>query len=175
MSEFYEKLIVQHMRQQKTTEAIQLMQVKNEHERNLVEERKLAADEEKMLFEAVISFSHLAIKTLTLLNGGAAVALLAFSGHLASKKSVNFSIFEKLSHSILLFGCGAGLAFVTAAFTYLAQHQFHRVNHNTFYRRTGIGFQLAAIISALSGLICFGFGLYLASKSIEVASIFPTS
>lgn len=69
-------------------------------------------------FKAVTTAGQNAIKTSMLLNGGAAVAMLAFIGHLATTKPDKVSL---LAPTILPFALGAFFVGITSGATYLSQ------------------------------------------------------
>jgi hypothetical protein len=70
------------------------------------------------MFRSVITAGQNSIKSSFLLNGGAAIALLAFIGHLAEIKSTHVS---GLIWGLVLFSLGVLATAVTSGLTYLCQ------------------------------------------------------
>jgi len=70
------------------------------------------------MFRSAITAGQSAIKSSFLLNGGAAVALLAFIGHLAT---IDKSYVATFASSLLPFAYGALAISITSGFTYLSQ------------------------------------------------------
>lgn len=70
--------------------------------------------------KAAIDASYIALRTAVLINGGAAVAVLAFLGSLASSDKVQFGQISQMASSLKLFAWGvasAAFAMVTAYLT----------------------------------------------------------
>lgn len=70
--------------------------------------------------KAAIETSYVALRTAVLINGGAAVAVLAFLGSLASGNRVQISQLSQMASSLKLFAWGvasAAFAMVTAYLT----------------------------------------------------------
>lgn len=75
------------------------------------------------MFRSVIEAGQTALRSLILINGGAAVALLAFLGNVLSKeapKGVQYSV-AGLKLAMLTFVLGVGSAGAATAFRYLTQ------------------------------------------------------
>jgi len=75
------------------------------------------------LFRSVIQSGHAARKSLFLLNGGAAVAVLALVGHL-STSAITAGLVNKFACPLLWFAVGLVLAATASCFTYLVQTAF---------------------------------------------------
>lgn len=108
-------------------------------------------------WESVIKFAEMTIRSLLILNGGAAIAVLTFAGNAAKSASEVF-----LANSVVYFGIGAALSVVTAGLAYLAQFLF-----TNLFERTGRAFQYAAIAATVGSLLAFGCGMKAASDSLE--------
>lgn len=77
--------------------------------------------------EATIEASNLALRTLVLINGGAAVAILAFLGAVASKDKVDFDQVGRVAGTLRFYAIGVACAVAAMAFAYLANfHGRHR-------------------------------------------------
>jgi len=78
------------------------------------------------LNEATIKAGEVAIKTVMLINGGAAVSVLAFIGGLVGQGRVTVKQMTDVSGSLLWFAAGVALAALALAFSYLTN--FGHVN-----------------------------------------------
>ncbi len=75
------------------------------------------------MFKSVILAGQSALKSAILVNGGAAVALLAFIGNIWNKQT-DVYVVEKLLVSMALFALGNLTGAVASGFTYLAQRKY---------------------------------------------------
>jgi hypothetical protein len=99
--------------------------VKFQHESNLaLFKSKHEANLE--MFRSVIGAGKTAVSTCILINGGAAVALLAFIGNIYSKSQAAVSIPKGLTTALAAFSFAVLLAGIAAGIAYLAQREFHR-------------------------------------------------
>ncbi len=89
-------------------------QAEREHDRN--------SDSAVKQVLAAIESGHQALRGILLINGGAAVALLAFIGAIASKDGVG-SVAD-LAESIQWFAFGVAVAAAAIGMTYLVNHSF---------------------------------------------------
>ena len=130
--------------------------------------------------------ANIAIKSLTLINGGAVVALLAFVGALATNDSTQEVSIAALIVSIWWFAIGVGLSATTAALAYLVnmldadiissesltwEHPFveqSKMSRVLFWIRTGV--HLAALATALSVIVVFFFGVGSVSAALSELS-----
>lgn len=106
---------------------------KSQHESNLE------------MFRSVISAGQNAIRSSFLLNGGTAVALLAFIGHLATSKPEMVATFAGVLHP---FAFGVLAITVTSGFTYLSQWLY--ASEKQAAQRIGFGLNLLTIGLGLS-------------------------
>ena len=107
------------------------------------------------MFESVIEAGQTALKSATLINGGAAVSLLAFLGNLLTKEPPNGTTFpiQAISQAMLIFFMGVGLSGVATATRYLSQAAFHGKD-----LCQGKFFEWAAILLVLLSLGAFFCG-----------------
>lgn len=80
------------------------------------------------MFESVIEAGQTALKSATLINGGAAVSLLAFLGNLLTKEppiGTTFPI-HALSQAMLIFFLGVGFSGTATAVRYFSQAAYAR-------------------------------------------------
>jgi hypothetical protein len=109
------------------------------------------------VFKSVITSATLAIKSLTLVNGGSAVALLAFIGHPATKGDGTGGVVGRLATPLIYFVAGAGGAALTAAWVCLGQKSY-----SGRWLKTGHFFVFLSILSGLASLAAFFVGTALA-------------
>jgi hypothetical protein len=106
------------------------------------------------VFRAVFVYGQAALKTTILINGGAAIAVMAFLARYVSVENQVANMQFFLS-ALLVFGFGVLLGAVTTGFTYLAQSFFaHRKD------KLGFSFQVLSVILGLLSLSTFGLGIW---------------
>lgn len=111
------------------------------------------------MLKAVLEAGKSALQSLLVINGGAVVALLGVFSGLAGKEGVStFALY--LSLPLLLFGLGVLGAALGFAFRYFSQACYSESNgEEGRYQKAGDLLRYAAIGSALSGYVLFGFGV----------------
>lgn len=113
------------------------------------------AHEERIeMFKSVITAGQNAIKTSFLLNGGAAIAMLAFIGHLAQFNPEKVSEF---GCALYPFTIGVFLISVTSGFTYLSQW-FYSGNTKSSKKAGSIS-NFLCIVMSIASLLCFAWGM----------------
>jgi hypothetical protein len=122
---------------------------------NWVETNKRQHEQQLEMFRSVISSGQGAIKTSFLLNGGAAVALLAFISHLAQFDPVKVATFATC---LLPFSLGVMAVAVTSGFTYLSQWFYSSLNPSA--RTAGFVLNILCILLGLSSYALFAWGLF---------------
>lgn len=122
-----------------------------------IEQYKESKAEWRELFKATIGHAQSAIKLLALVNGGAAVALLAFIGKIWSPEFNSTLIAAYIPLALVLYCCGVGAAAVTQLLTYLSQHFFTYDGD-----KVARVIRLFAQISALLSLTLFFIATYVA-------------
>lgn len=125
------------------------------HLQSQVEIEKYNHSAELEMFKSVIQTGQNALKSIVLLNGGAAVALLAFIGKLADVSRLNIPLFAT---PLTIFVVGAFLCTISSGLTYLTQCLFS--DEGKWRSRTGYGLQGTSITLGLASLILFGYGTY---------------
>jgi hypothetical protein len=139
-----------------SSKEIQLAQYNAQHQSN-IEQYKESKAEWRELFKATIGHAQSAIKLQAIVNGGAAVALLAFIGKVWTPEFNDSPIAAYIPFALVLYCCGVGAAAVTQSLTYLSQHFF-----------TYDGDEVARIIrffaqlTAFSSLVLFFVATYVA-------------
>ena len=124
---------------------IEKLKVEHEHQRNAE------------VFRSVITAGQGAIKSAFLLNGGAAVALLAFIAHLIQTSSEKVEVTD-LSFCLLLFGWGTLAVAVASGFTYLTQFAYYSSEEQA--TKVGDGLNMISIMLVFASYGMFLWGLY---------------
>lgn len=106
------------------------------------------------VFESVITAGQNAIRILLAINGGAAIAVLAFLGHLAT---INSSMLSAFAIPMQWFSFGVALAGAVSGLTYLTQLSFS--SEKRVLQWTGFSFQAIAILCGCASFILFIIGL----------------
>ena len=107
------------------------------------------------MFKSVIEAGRTALNALILMNGGAAVALLAFMGNALAKEppgGFKFGV-QAINKAMLLFVLGVGFAGVALALRYLSQFVGHGRS-----AKVGMGMTYLAIVVGLASLALFFAG-----------------
>ncbi len=136
---------------------VQVEAYRAEIERHRADVERWRAENQRQLdgwrpaFEAVIRFADITIRSLLLLNGGSALALLSFAGNAASHGDR-----LRFVPSLIAFGVGAALSVLTAGLAYLAQNtfvEFQRERLADWIRWVAVACAFAAL-----GAFCAGMG-----------------
>lgn len=125
------------------------------HLQNWVETNKRQHEQQLEMFRSVITSGQGAIKSSFLLNGGAAVALLAFIGHLAQFNITKVVIFAP---SLLPFSLGVLAIAITSGFTYLSQWLYASPHPRA--RKAGFICNILCILLGLGSYGLFTWGLF---------------
>lgn len=120
-----------------------------------VEKEKYNHSADLEMFKSVIQTGQNALRAIVLLNGGAAVALLAFIGKLADVSRLNIPLFAV---PLTIFVVGAFLSTISSGLTYLTQLLYSEMGK--WRNRTGVFLQIVSIILGLASLCSFGYGTY---------------
>lgn len=119
-----------------------------------VEEHKSAHAHSVEMFRSVILAGQNALRTAFLMNGGAAVALLAFAGHLATTDPHRV---PSIATSLTIFVGGVLVAALTSGVTYLSQWFY--AGHPG-WQKTGFALNIAAILLGFGAYGVFAFGMW---------------
>lgn len=124
-----------------------------EHERNLAHYSAQQALNVEML-RSVITYGQEALKAAILINGGAAVAVLAFIGNIWTK-GIAAAAVGSITESLVLFAFGVLAATVGTAGSYFCQY---------FYtedaQRRALCFHVLTVVVVVVSYILFGLGAY---------------
>jgi hypothetical protein len=115
------------------------------------------------MYDALTRYAELAIRSLLLVAGGAAVALAGFAG--SSIGSSAAPVRQALAASLLWFGLAAAGAVATAGLAYASQALFLEVNE-PWNERIGGVVRLVAVLLFIGSLACFVWGAYAASLAV---------
>lgn len=133
------------------------MQISFEH---WLERNKQHHEWDVEMFRTVITPGQHALKSCLLINGGAAIALMAFAGHRVEQASPSIPI-RLIANSMAMFVAGVLAGGLTAACTYISQWMFFHK-----HEKTGLGFNIASVVLGLVSLGSFCWGGYLAYSAI---------
>lgn len=111
------------------------------------------------MLKAVLEAGKSALQSLLVINGGAVVALLGVFSSLAGKDGGD-ALARYLSLPLLQFGLGVLVAALGFAFRYFSQacYSESKAEKDT-YQKAGDWFRYAAIFSAVTGYVLFGFAV----------------
>jgi len=112
------------------------------------------------MLRSTISTGQSALKSALLINGGAAVALLAFIGSIWTSNNAAKALPE-ISLALLLYVSGVLSAAIAAGFTYFSQAGFgHEFGKNS--RPVGHVGRWLAVLGVFASYVLFGYGSWLA-------------
>ena len=143
------------------------LKVKVDERRAEIDENRLAYEPVRLQYEAealvrvasaeaTIKFADITIRSLLILNGGAALAVLSFASNIAKTGGSN-----ALASSVFYFGIGAACSVATAALSYFAQSFFTHV-----WEKSGYLFQGLAIIFGGASMATFTWGMIDAARRL---------
>lgn len=116
------------------------------------------------MFKSVIVTGQSALKSAMLLNGGAAVAMLAFVGKLVEHNSMSAS---EVAEAVLLFAIGALLATLATGSTYLSQMCYGLDGaEGTWKARIAASLHVITVTFVAASLGLFGYGAWRLSEAV---------
>ena len=116
------------------------------------------------MFRSVIASGQGFLKASFVLNGGAALALLAFIGHLAAVDP------DSIAEFVFSLSVFAGAVFAVASnygVTYLSQWLY--AGKKDWMQKVGFGFNIAAIVLGATSVLLFGWGMFEARNAFKGA------
>ena len=128
------------------------------------------ADSLLELFKSVIQSGQAALKSFFLLNGGAAVAVLALIGHL-STSSITAAQVNKFGRPLLSFACGLAFTTLASGLTYLVQKAYSPPKKN---RRLAERLNALVILMCAASLVAFIVGCGFAYGAIQAIAASST-
>ncbi len=115
------------------------------------------------VLRAVFTYGQATLKTTIFINGGAAIAVMAFLSRYVGVENQVANMQFFLS-ALLVFGFGVFLGALTTGLTYLSQSFFaHSKN------KLGFSFQVVTVILGLCSLSTFGLGIWYSYKGFGSA------
>jgi hypothetical protein len=117
----------------------------------------------KARLDVVISSAESALKSAFLVNGGGAVALLAFFGQ-AARQSIPGSRWIALTLFVLV--VGTALAAVATGLSFIAQYGYMLGKRRSWFGRSARSITAANIVLVLLSYICFVVAGFLAYKGL---------
>lgn len=121
------------------------------------------------MLEAVLEAGKTALQSLIVINGGAVIALLGVLSNLAGKPEGG-SFARYLALPLLQFGAGVLFGALGFAFRYFSQACYAEQGEiNSPHQRWGHRFRYCAILCAVLGFLCFGFGVGNAYNAVSWA------
>lgn len=136
---------------------------------------KLRSPHEVEMFKSVIEAGLNALKSAIVINGGAAVALLAFVGGQITKYGPNDQkvLLSCFGYSLLAFIIGTGSAGMASGARYLAQFSYARAldslsrgSKSTIWLGTGHTINVISVLLGLASFASFFVGGYLSYEAI---------
>ena len=132
---------------------------------------------------ALITTSSLALRMAMLINGGAAIAMLAFIGGLVSKDKIAVGQLDKIANSLTWFALGVAFAVAGIALAYFTHYcmagtassqtkkwepPYMEPGPKTpLWRRLNIAFHVAAVVAGLASLSFFVVGMFSVRAAIS--------
>ena len=80
--------------------------------------------------KATIDTGQLALRTSILVNGGAAIAMLAFIGHLVGEDKIKSEQIRDITSSLIWFAIGVACALVALGCTYFSSYSIAKLSHS---------------------------------------------
>lgn len=114
---------------------------------------------------ALINLSQNAFKTVILINGGAAVALLAFLGNIWAK-GLQIEVVSWLAKSISLFSIGVLVGALGSGMIYICNYLY-----SISLPKLAIKFHIFTALLAIAAYVCFGFGAYSAHAAFVIGFV----
>jgi hypothetical protein len=132
--------------------------------------------------KAAIDGANMALRTLIVINGGAAIAILTFLGGVAAKDKIDFTKVGAVADTIRYFAIGVALALVGMALSYFTnyfmaavegrklriwEHPYLEDTQSSLrMKRLNRVFHVAAFLAAFASLVLFVSGMFAASDKI---------
>ncbi|MDK4215887.1 hypothetical protein [Pantoea agglomerans] len=134
----------------------------------LLEEYKIKNAFQIETFKSVITVGANACRAFMIMNGGAAIALLAFLGNIWEKDSAPAAS-KAIALSLAIFCAGVLASGLCAGLTYFAQSAYgnSELAKNKKWALSGQILNVLACISGLLSLVAFGFGSFSAFEAMD--------
>ena len=129
-----------------------------------IEQNKSTHNSNIEMFKSVISSGQNALRSAFLLNGGAAVAVLAFLGKLSEQHQDKIALF---SSSLIIFVIGVLAVTMSSGFTYLSQWFYSSVEK----KQQTPGF-ICNLIAIALGLSSYGLFIWAMARAYDAFGLF---
>jgi hypothetical protein len=160
---------IQNTEREEKSHAIQNTE-RNEAIRKFEHEMDVWKIRAPLMFNSVIEAGQTALKSSSLINGGAAVSLLAFLGNLLTKDAPYGTTYpiQELSWAMLIFFIGVGFSGVATAARYFSQATYaeNKESQGDFFRWVAIVFALLSFGAFFYG----GVEAYCALQPLPLAA-----
>jgi hypothetical protein len=125
------------------------------------------------MFKASVEAGQTALRSAIVINGGAAVTVLAFAGNAITKGQLlpGAPLLTAIGTALLWFMAGVGGAGVASGFRYLAQFSYAQSNlgrGNRWWRRFGATFNVISILLGVGSFAVFFAGGIAAYHAVVV-------
>jgi hypothetical protein len=133
--------------------------------------------------EAAVKEATFVVRTLVLINGGAAISILTFAGNLASKSQQASTQIVGIANGLNWLTFGVITATVSAGLSYLTNYCYAgtassfktSLNHpylfdttkSKMWRRFGFVFHVSAIVLVIASLIAFAAGVIAVGDAVK--------
>jgi hypothetical protein len=129
-------------------------------------------ENERASFRATIEFALLVIRSLVLVNGGAAIGVITYLGHLWSKTPESaLASAMVVQHGLYAFVAGLALALLTAGCSYIAQALYSELDRHggktSPAASKGNRWRYAGVACAALSLGAFIAGAYLSAQAVK--------
>lgn len=143
---------------------LELYRARLAHSQAELDRYRAEHEAKRPLVEAVMRFADLAVRSLLILNGGAALAILTYAAN-ATKTGSTYG--EELASLVWYFGVGAFLSAATAGLAYVAQVCFSELSsEGNLNNRWGHRVRVVALVVGIASLAAFGWGMLQASGKL---------
>jgi hypothetical protein len=132
--------------------------------------------------KAAIDTANLSLRTLVIINGGAAIAVLTFLGGVASKDKIDFVKVGVVADTLRWFALGVALAVFAMALSYFTHFAMASITSSqnrawvhpyvsdglktARWRRINLAFHILAMLVAFGSLVLFLVGMFTASDAV---------
>lgn len=121
----------------------------------------MADDQEKEMFRTIFTYGEHAVKSVLLINGGAAVALLAFVGNILAR-GIRTSLASDYSLPLAYYSFGVLAGSLAMGSSYITQYSYVH-----FRQRCGIVWHWVTATLVASAYVCFGVATFLCYEAIK--------
>lgn len=133
----------------------------------IIEKYKIANSNQMETYKVANDNGRIALRSLFIMNGGAAVAMAAFIGNTSTKSPPNTLNIETLSVALLCFAIGVLLSSVAHGSNFVCSFFYSDAEKPTQVK-WGHSFNILTVILAILGYIAFTVGLFKATISFLI-------